>query len=228
MVGGKESKLQHAWDSACYLAFSYTIAWLHAGIEALLTAQRDALFWGEAYIYHGPLTNLELRIHALGISRLCVCFVYCLCCRGPTVGLIRNSICDFGWKAHDFGRKGIEGKTYALANVRGPKRTLIVFVCNHCPYVKASITITKMPNDTDTYHEDSCDNMKEFAAMHGFTSPALSTRRRTWREPIALNACPTSFGFNAQDEPQHRWRLDASRIQPAAHVRHDLFEARSR
>jgi hypothetical protein len=108
----------------------------------------------------------------------------------------------------NFALKGIDGKIYTLANVRGPKRTLIVFICNHCPYVKASIgrivteakalreigigTITIMPNDTDTNHEDSFDNMKEFAAEHGFTFPTLSTRRRTWREPMALNACPTS------------------------------------
>ena len=108
------------------------------------------------------------------------------------MGLIRNSICDFGWKAHDFALKGIDGKTYTLFNVRGPKGTLIVFICNHCPYVKASIgrivaeakalreigigTISIMPNDTDTYHEDSFDNMKEFAAKHGFTFPYVHAR----------------------------------------------------
>ena len=51
----------------------------------------------------------------------------------------KNSICDFGWKAHDFALKGVDGKTYTLADVRGPKGTLVVFICNHCPYVKASI-----------------------------------------------------------------------------------------
>jgi hypothetical protein len=85
-------------------------------------------------------------------------------------------ICDFGWKAHDFALKGVDGKTYTLADVRGPKGTLVVFICNHCPYVKASIgrivaeakalteigigTIAIMPNDTATYREDSFDNMK--------------------------------------------------------------------
>jgi AhpC/TSA family len=51
----------------------------------------------------------------------------------------QNSICDFGWKARDFALKGIDGKTYSLADVRGPKGTLVVFICNHCPHVKASI-----------------------------------------------------------------------------------------
>ena|SRR5438874_8586881 len=53
--------------------------------------------------------------------------------------LTKNSICDFGWKAHDFALKGVDGKTYTLADARGPKGTLVVFICNHCPYVKASI-----------------------------------------------------------------------------------------
>ena len=81
--------------------------------------------------------------------------------------LAKNSICDFGWKAHDFALKGIDGETYTLADVRGPKGTLAIFICNHCPYVKASIgrivaeasalreigigTIAIMPNDTGTY-----------------------------------------------------------------------------
>ena len=73
----------------------------------------------------------------------------------------------FGWKARDFKLKGVDGKSYTLADVRGPKGTVVVFICNHCPYVKASIdrivaeakamreigigTIAIMPNDTATY-----------------------------------------------------------------------------
>jgi peroxiredoxin len=106
------------------------------------------------------------------------------------VALTQNSICAFGWKARDFALKGTDGKSYSLADARGPKGTLVVFICNHCPYVKASIsrivseatalgtigigTIAIMPNDTATYREDSFDNMKAFAAKHRFTFP-LST-----------------------------------------------------
>ena len=124
------------------------------------------------------------------------------------MALTKNSICDFGWKAPDFALKGVDGNTYTLADVRGPKGTLIAFICNHCPYVKASIgrivaeaealreigigTITIMPNDTETYPEDSFDNMKEFAASMVSPFPTLSTRRRRWRELITLNARPTS------------------------------------
>jgi hypothetical protein len=85
--------------------------------------------------------------------------------------LSKANICDFGWKAGDFALKGVDGKPYALADVRGPQGTLVVFICNHCPYVKASIgrivaeakalrqigigTIAIIPNDTKAYREDS-------------------------------------------------------------------------
>ena len=83
---------------------------------------------------------------------------------------------SIGWKAKDFALKGIDGKTYSRADVRGPRGTLVVFICNHCPYVRASIgrivaeakalreigigTIAVMPNDTEAYPEDSFDKMK--------------------------------------------------------------------
>src|SRR5947199_6424289 len=94
----------------------------------------------------------------------------------------KTSICSLGWKARDFALKGVDGKTYTLADVRGPKGTLVVFICNHCPYVRAVIgrlvaeakavreigigTIAIMPNDIEAYREDSFDNMKAFAAKH--------------------------------------------------------------
>ena len=84
--------------------------------------------------------------------------------------MTRTGICDFGWKARDFALAGVDGKTYTLADVRGPKGTLVVFICNHCPYVKAVIgrlveeanalrasgigTIAVMSNDPNDYPED--------------------------------------------------------------------------
>ena len=83
--------------------------------------------------------------------------------------MMSNTVHAIGWKAGDFALAGIDGKTYSLAEVRGPNGTLVVFICNHCPYVKASIarivaesnalrqigigTIAIMPNDTDAYPE---------------------------------------------------------------------------
>jgi peroxiredoxin len=109
--------------------------------------------------------------------------------------LSRTGICDFGWKAKDFALKGVDEKTYTLADVRGPKGTLVVFICNHCPYVKASInrivteanalreigigTIAIMPNDTKAYREDSFENMKTFAGKHGFPFPYVIDESRT-------------------------------------------------
>ena len=155
--------------------------------------------------------------------------------------LTKNSICDFGWPAPDFALKGVDGKTYSFADVRGPKGTLVVFICNHCPYVKASIdrivaeakaldeigigTIAIMPNDARVYREDSFDNMKGFAAKHGFTFPYVIDETQDVARAYDAQCTPDFFGFNAQDELQYRGRLDASRIQQVASARRDLFEA---
>jgi peroxiredoxin len=162
--------------------------------------------------------------------------------RGEFVmALSKTGICDFGRKARDFALKGVDGKTYTLADVRGPKGTLIVFICNHCPSVKASIdrivaetralreigigTIAIMPNDTATYHEDSLDNMKSFAAKHGFTFPYVIDETQDVARAYDAQCTPDFFGFNAQDELQYRGRLDASRMTPVANARRDLFDA---
>jgi peroxiredoxin len=154
---------------------------------------------------------------------------------------VHDSICAFGWKAHDFALKGVDGKTYSLADVRGPKGMLVVFICNHCPYVKASIdrivdearalreigigTIAIMPNDTSTYREDSVDNMKAFAAEHGFTFPYVIDETQEVARAYDAKCTPDFFGFNAKDELQYRGRLDASRMTHVPNARRDLYEA---
>ena len=91
------------------------------------------------------------------------------------MALVQNPICEFGWKARPFALKGVDGKTYGLSDVRGAKGTLVVFICNHCPYVRAVIdrlvaeaaalatlgigTIAIMPNDTRISPGDSFDAM---------------------------------------------------------------------
>jgi peroxiredoxin len=155
--------------------------------------------------------------------------------------MILNPIHPIGWKASEFALGGIDGKTYSLAQVRGPKGTLVVFICNHCPYVKASIerivaeakalreigigTIAIMPNDTESYREDSFDNMKAFAARHGFTFPYVIDTTQEVARSYGAQCTPDFFGLNAQDELQYRGRLDASRMTPIANARRDLFEA---
>jgi peroxiredoxin len=150
-------------------------------------------------------------------------------------------ICDFGWKARDFSLAGVDGKTTTLADVRGPKGTLVAFICNHCPYVKAVIprlvseaaalrqigvgTIAIMPNDTATYREDSFDNMKLFAAQHDFTFPYVIDATQAVAKAYGAQCTPDFFGFNAQDELQYRGRLDASRTTLVPNARRELFEA---
>ena len=124
------------------------------------------------------------------------------------MALTSPSICDFGWKARDFALRGIDGTTYTLADVRGTKGTLVVFICNHCPYVKAVIgrlvdeakalreigigTVAIMPNDTEAYREDSFDNMKTFAARHGFTSPYVIDETQAVARAYGRSARPIS------------------------------------
>jgi peroxiredoxin len=146
-----------------------------------------------------------------------------------------------GWKASDFSLKGIDGKTYSLAQVRGPKGTVVVFICNHCPYVKASFDrivaeakefrnigigmIAIMPNDTASYPEDSFENMKKFAAQHDFTFPYVIDTTQEVARDYGAQCTPDFFGLNARDELQYRARLDASRMTLIANARRDLFEA---
>src|SRR5438105_10822452 len=155
--------------------------------------------------------------------------------------MILDTTHAIGWKANDFALQGIDGKTYSLAEVRGPKGTLVVFICNHCPYVKASIdrivaeakalreidigTVAIMPNDTEAYREDSFDNMKAFAAKHGFTFPYVIDEMQEVARSYGAQCTPDFFGFNAKDELQYRGRLDMSRTTPVPNARRDLFEA---
>jgi peroxiredoxin len=155
--------------------------------------------------------------------------------------MILNTTHPIGWKARDFALHGIDGKTYSLAQIRGPKGTLVAFLCNHCPYVKASInrvvaeanalreigigTIAIMPNDTGAYPEDSFDNMKASAARHGFIFPYVIDAAQEVARAYGAQCTPDFFGFNAHNELQYRGRLDASRMTPIANARRDLFEA---
>jgi peroxiredoxin len=155
--------------------------------------------------------------------------------------MVLSTTKPMGWKATDFALKGIDGKIYSLADVRGSKGTVVVFICNHCPYVKASIdrivaeakvlrqigigTIAIMPNDTESYPEDSFDNMKAFAARHGFTFPYVIDATQGVARAYDAQCTPDFFGFNAKDELQYRGRLDASRMTTVPNARRDLFEA---
>ncbi|MEQ9606520.1 MAG: thioredoxin family protein [Kiloniellaceae bacterium] len=153
-------------------------------------------------------------------------------------------ICDFGWKAADFSLLGADGKTYSLADVAGPKGTLIVFMCNHCPYVRAiagrlaeeakalaalGIGVAGInANDPTSYPEDSYENMKAFAEEHGLRFPYLVDATQQTARAYGAVCTPDFFGFNADLELQYRGRLDESRTTPAPGARRDLYEAMKR
>jgi peroxiredoxin len=151
-------------------------------------------------------------------------------------------VCDFGWKAPAFRLPATNGKTYALSDIAGPNGTLIMFICNHCPYVLAVIdriirdardlqalgigVAAICSNDATTHPDDSFENMAKMAEERGFPFPYLHDEdqqvARTWDA-----ACtPDFFGFNADGELQYRGRLDASGRNPAPpEAPRELFEA---
>jgi len=150
-------------------------------------------------------------------------------------------ICNFGWSAVDFALEGVDGRTYTLADVRGPKGTLVMFICNHCPYVKSVIgrivrdvadlkpegigAIAIMPNDTEAYPEDSFENMKVFAERHGLNFPYVIDRTQDVARAYDAVCTPDFFGFNKDLELQYRGRLDESRKTVVEGARRDLYEA---
>jgi len=157
------------------------------------------------------------------------------------MALTSASICDFGWKAKDFSLRGVDGKTYSLINVRGLKGTLIVFICNHCPYVRAIAerlvdeikalqalgigAAAIMPNDTFASPGDSFDNMKRFAADHKFSFPYVIDETQNFARAYGAVCTPDFFGFNASDELQYRGRLDESKTQLVKGAKRELYEA---
>jgi peroxiredoxin len=154
---------------------------------------------------------------------------------------METPVCQFGWQAVDFSLPGVDGKTYTLRDVRGPNGTLIMFICNHCPYVKAVVdrlvddvkqlqakgiaAAAIMPNDTVTYPADSFENMQVFAREHGFTFPYLLDETQDVAKAYGAVCTPDFFGFDANFGLQYRGRLDASKKEAAPDAKRELLEA---
>ena len=155
---------------------------------------------------------------------------------------LTTPICDFGWQAVDFSLEGVDGRSYALQDVRGDKGTLVMFICNHCPYVKAVIdrivedcrtlatrgigAVAVMSNDTARYPADSFDNMKRFAAQHDMPFPYVIDETQDVARAYDAVCTPDFFGFNADLELQYRGRLDASRKEAGpSDARRELYDA---
>lgn len=150
-------------------------------------------------------------------------------------------VCDFGWKAPGFTLPGTDGRDWSLDQIAGPKGTLLMFICNHCPYVQAvmdrmvrdakdlqalGIGVAAISaNDAEAYPADGVENMKAEAARRGFTFPYLYDESQAVAKAYDAICTPDFFGFDARGGLQYRGRLDASGRQPAAaDVRRELFE----
>lgn len=156
---------------------------------------------------------------------------------------LTTPVCDFGWKAPGFSLPGVDGKIWTPQDAMGPNGLLVMFICNHCPYVKAIRprlvrdlaelgcdhgirAIAIMSNDPTEYAEDSFDNMKRLAAEFGFPFPYVIDETQDVAKSYGAVCTPDFFGFNRNFELQYRGRFDESRKETAPEgVRRDLFEA---
>ncbi|MCB1506752.1 MAG: thioredoxin family protein [Hyphomicrobiaceae bacterium] len=155
---------------------------------------------------------------------------------------VETPICDFGWKAPGFTLPGTDGRNWELESVRGPRGTLIMFICNHCPYVQAVIdrivrdanelqamgigVAAISSNDAETYPEDSFENMKQAAKRFGFTFPYLYDETQEVARAYDAVCTPDFFGFDKDLGLQYRGRLDASRREAGPlDLRRELFLA---
>ena len=150
-------------------------------------------------------------------------------------------VCDLGWKALEFELKGIDGEVYTLDRVRGPKGVLVMFICNHCPYVKGVIgrivrdvadlkaagvgAVGINANDPAAYPADSFDNMKAFAKRHGLNFPYVVDRTQEVARAYGAVCTPDFFGFNQALELRYRGRLDESKTTLVENARRELHEA---
>ncbi|MVO18067.1 thioredoxin family protein [Parasedimentitalea huanghaiensis] len=151
-------------------------------------------------------------------------------------------VCDFGWKAPDFTLPATDGRTVSLADISGPKGTLVMFICNHCPYVLAVLdriirdaaelqelgvgVVAISSNDVAAYPQDSFENMALLASDRELPFPYLYDADQSIARGYDAACTPDFFGFNSDLELQYRGRLDGStRAAGADELRRDLFEA---
>ena len=155
---------------------------------------------------------------------------------------LETPVCDFDLPAIDFSLPGTDGKIWTLDDCRGENGLLVMFICNHCPYVKAILdrlvrdtnelkqfgmnTVAIMSNDPADYQEDSFDNMQRVAQENDFSFPYLFDETQQTAQAYGAVCTPDFFGYNKDLQLQYRGRLDASRKEAAAlDARRDLFEA---
>jgi peroxiredoxin len=148
---------------------------------------------------------------------------------------------QLGWKAAPFKLPGVDGRTHTLESARGRNGLVVMFICNHCPYVKAVIdkivrdtgdlakqgigSIAISSNDAAAYPEDSFENMKAFAARHGLSIPYVYDESQDVARAYDAVCTPDFFGFDANLELRYRGRLDASGRSENPTAPRELYDA---
>jgi len=154
---------------------------------------------------------------------------------------INPPICDFGWQAPDFNLPSIDGSMVSRDSSMGKNGLLVMFICNHCPYVKAILprlindvrelktmginAVAIMSNDPTDYQEDSFENMQRIAREMEFPFPYLLDKTQAVAKNYDAVCTPDFFGFNNKGELQYRGRFDESRKETAPNSTRDLFNA---
>jgi peroxiredoxin len=162
--------------------------------------------------------------------------------QGKIMVALNPPICDFGRVAPDFDLPGTDGLRHTLQSCRGPKGLLVIFMCNHCPFVKAVIDrivrdtkelrehgigcVAIMSNDVTVHPEDDPKNMQHWAQEMDFPFPYLYDETQQVARAFGAICTPDYFGYNAELQLQYRGRLDPSGRNPAApDAKRELFKA---
>ncbi len=157
------------------------------------------------------------------------------------MALLETPLCDFGWRGPDFELPDTDGRLMTRAEIDGAKGTLLVFMCNHCPYVQAIAerlaadaralqalgvgVAAIMPNDAARYPEDAPAKMKEYKAAWGLPFPYLYDADQSVARGYGAVCTPDFFGFDAEGGLQYRGRIDDAPMKPEAATRRELLEA---
>ena len=148
------------------------------------------------------------------------------------MALTKTPICDFNLHAIDFKLKSVENTVLSLNDIKGKNGTLIMFICNHCPYVKAVIkdlginSAAIMSNDTINYPDDSYENMIKFSVKHKFSFPYLIDETQEIAKKYDAVCTPDIFGYNKDLKLNYRGRIRELRdLKPIRNGSSELFEA---
>lgn len=156
--------------------------------------------------------------------------------------LIKTPICNFGEKPQPFSLKGVDNKIYKLDDCLGNNGTIIMFICNHCPYVKAIISdivkdtnrlknfgissVAIMSNDTKNYPEDSFEKMREFSKVNNFNFPYVIDETQEVAKKYGAVCTPDFFGYNGKKELQYRGRMrELKNLKLVNNNETDLFKS---